>query len=97
MAITHVQRMRVQWVDTDGSGLIHYTAALRYFEVAEHALVRQLFEGRASESFMLPHERVLGHLEVAQRGGVMDEPAAVSVDPLHAHALHVSDRHAGTA
>jgi YbgC/YbaW family acyl-CoA thioester hydrolase len=58
MAITHVQRMRVQWVDTDGSGLIHYTAALRYFEVAEHALVRQLFEGRASESFMLPRVHV---------------------------------------
>ena len=64
MAITHVQRMRVQWVDTDGSGLIHYTAALRYFEAAEHALVRQLFEGRASESFMLP--RV--HVEADYRG-----------------------------
>jgi acyl-CoA thioester hydrolase len=34
----------VQWVDTDASGLIHYTAALRYFEVAEHALMRRLFD-----------------------------------------------------
>jgi len=40
--ITHVERMRVNWVDTDASGLIHYTAALRYFEVAEHAFLRRL-------------------------------------------------------
>ena len=58
MAITHVQRMRVQWVDTDGSGLIHYTAALRYFEVAEHALVRRLFEGWTWKPFMLPRVHV---------------------------------------
>lgn len=43
--IAHVERMRVAWVDTDASGIIHYTAALRYFEVAEHALMRALFAG----------------------------------------------------
>src|SRR5258705_169230 len=41
--ITLAEHMRVAWVDTDASGLIHYTAALRYFEVAEHALLRTLF------------------------------------------------------
>ena len=43
--IAHVERMRVAWVDTDATGLIHYTAALRWFEVAEHALVRDLLGG----------------------------------------------------
>jgi YbgC/YbaW family acyl-CoA thioester hydrolase len=51
MKLEHTERMRVNWVDTDGSGLIHYTAALRYFEVPEHALMRELFTGRG---FMLP-------------------------------------------
>jgi acyl-CoA thioesterase FadM len=53
--------MRVNWVDTDASGRIHYTAALRYFEVAEHALMRKLF-GRAGSpwerSFGLPRVHV---------------------------------------
>ena len=42
-ANSHTEKMRVNWVDTDGSGAIHYTAALRYFEVAEHQLMRKLF------------------------------------------------------
>jgi YbgC/YbaW family acyl-CoA thioester hydrolase len=52
--------MRVQWVDTDASGLIHYTAALRYFEVAEHALNRRLFgaAGWAGRAFSLPRVHV---------------------------------------
>jgi len=60
--ITHTERMRVNWVDTDASGLIHYTAALRYFEVAEHALMRKLFAGPgtvpAERTFMLPRVHV---------------------------------------
>jgi len=60
--ITHTERMRVNWVDTDASGLIHYTAALRYFEVAEHALMRNLFAGPgtlpAERTFMLPRVHV---------------------------------------
>jgi YbgC/YbaW family acyl-CoA thioester hydrolase len=43
MAIEHTERMRVNWVDTDASGRIHYTAALRYFEVPEHAVMREIF------------------------------------------------------
>ena len=58
MPITHTERMRVQWVDTDTSGLIHYTAALRYFEVAEHGLMRRLFAGGATTGVMLPRVHV---------------------------------------
>ncbi len=57
----HVERMRVQWVDTDASGLIHYTAALRWFEVAEHALMRKLFGGPglpSERTFLLPRVHV---------------------------------------
>jgi acyl-CoA thioester hydrolase len=64
--IEHVERMRVAWVDTDASGLIHYTAALRYFEVAEHALLRKLFDWRGA-----PGERTFGlprvHVEADYR------------------------------
>ena len=59
--ITHVEKMRVNWVDTDASGLIHYTSALRYFEVAEHALLRKLFgpEGGPTErGFLMPRVHV---------------------------------------
>ncbi|MDX1648868.1 MAG: thioesterase family protein [Myxococcota bacterium] len=55
----HTERMRVQWVDTDASGLIHYTAALRYFEVPEHALMRRAFADAASErGFKMPRVHV---------------------------------------
>jgi acyl-CoA thioester hydrolase len=59
--LRHTERMRVQWVDTDASGLIHYTAALRYFEVVEHALMRRLFEGAGgpgARTFKLPRVHV---------------------------------------
>ncbi len=56
----HVERMRVNWVDTDASGLIHYTAALRYFEVAEHAFMRALFgePPMGTRTFLLPRVHV---------------------------------------
>jgi acyl-CoA thioester hydrolase len=58
--IEHVERMRVAWVDTDASGRIHYTAALRYFEVAEHALMRRLFTAGSpiERDFGLPRVHV---------------------------------------
>ncbi|MFQ5667358.1 MAG: acyl-CoA thioesterase [Candidatus Binatia bacterium] len=58
--IKHVERMRVNWVDTDASGLIHYTAALRYFETAEHALMRKLFPGPLppADTCLLPRVHV---------------------------------------
>ena len=61
--------MRVNWVDTDASGLIHYTAALRYFEVAEHALMRKLFAGGApvERTFLLPRVHVEADYRAALR------------------------------
>ena len=64
MTVEHTERMRVNWVDTDGSGLIHYTAALRYFEVPEHVLMRRLMPERP---FMLPRVHVEADYEAALR------------------------------
>jgi YbgC/YbaW family acyl-CoA thioester hydrolase len=66
--------MRVNWVDTDASGRIHYTAALRYFEVAEHSLMRKLFAsggGPAERGFGLP--RVHVECDYRARLGYPDE------------------------
>jgi YbgC/YbaW family acyl-CoA thioester hydrolase len=40
--VEHVERLRVAWADTDAGGRIHFTAALRYAEIAETALRRSL-------------------------------------------------------
>lgn len=40
--VTHVEKLRVRWIDTDASGRIHYTAAFRYFEVAEWEFLRHV-------------------------------------------------------
>jgi acyl-CoA thioester hydrolase len=40
--VSHIEKLRVRWVDTDGSGIIHYTAAFRYFEIAEWELFRKV-------------------------------------------------------
>lgn len=53
--ITHTEQLRVAWVDTDASGLIHFSAAMRYFEAAEFGLMRKLI-GRA----IRPGERGFG-------------------------------------
>jgi acyl-CoA thioester hydrolase len=38
----HVMQSRVAWVDTDAGGRIHFTAAFRWAEAAETALLRSL-------------------------------------------------------
>lgn len=38
----HVSRSRVAWIDTDAGGRIHFTAAFRWAEAAETALIRSL-------------------------------------------------------
>ena len=38
----HVARSRVAWIDTDAGGRIHFTAAFRWAEAAETALLRSL-------------------------------------------------------
>src|SRR5262247_1941468 len=57
--VSHIEKLRVRWVDTDGSGRIHYTAAFRYFEIAEWELFR-----RAGISFKGPDDE-LGFPRVA--------------------------------
>ena len=38
----HVTQSRVAWIDTDAGGRIHFTAAFRWAEAAETALLRTL-------------------------------------------------------
>ena len=40
--VEQVERARVAWVDTDAGGRIHFTAAFRWAELAETALMRRL-------------------------------------------------------
>jgi YbgC/YbaW family acyl-CoA thioester hydrolase len=40
--VSHCERFRVGWVDTDASGRIHHTAAFRWVEATEIALFRTL-------------------------------------------------------
>lgn len=40
--VEQVERARVAWVDTDAGGRIHFTAAFRWAETAEVALLRRL-------------------------------------------------------
>jgi YbgC/YbaW family acyl-CoA thioester hydrolase len=40
--VSHRERFRVGWVDTDASGRIHHTAAFRWVEATEVALFRTL-------------------------------------------------------
>ena len=42
MSVEHVERTRVQWVDTDAGGRIHFTAAFRWAEMAETGIRRKL-------------------------------------------------------
>ena len=52
----HVERLRVAWVDTDAGGRIHFTAAFRYAEQAETALMRRL--GLVDQLVDYPRRRV---------------------------------------
>ncbi len=42
MTVEHVEQARVQWVDTDAGGRIHFTAAFRWAEMAETGIRRKL-------------------------------------------------------
>ena len=71
MPVVHEEKLRVAWVDTDASGRIHYTAALRYFEVAEHGLMRDLLGGATgpgpNRPFSLPRVHVEADFKLALR------------------------------
>ena len=40
--VEQVEQARVAWIDTDAGGRIHFTAAFRWAEAAETALLRRL-------------------------------------------------------
>ncbi len=70
MPIIHTEKLRVNWIDTDASGRIHYTAALRYFEVAEHGLMRTLSPTGGvpgDRAFSLPRVHVEADYKLALR------------------------------
>lgn len=70
MPVVHTEKLRVNWIDTDASGRIHYTAALRYFEVAEHGLMRALFGvggGPGNRTFFAPRVHVEADYKLALR------------------------------
>ena len=51
-------QVRVPMADTDGSGRIHFTALLRYMDIAEHELVRALGFPRATTFLQTAFPRV---------------------------------------
>jgi YbgC/YbaW family acyl-CoA thioester hydrolase len=78
--LSHVEKLRVRWVDTDASGVIHYTAAFRYFEIAEWELFRKVgISLRPDEQeFGLPRVAVNATFHSPLR---VDEEIAVHIRP----------------
>ena len=78
--ITHVEKLRVRWVDTDASGRIHYAAAFRYFEVAEWELFRRagIPLGHQEKTFGFPRVSVAATFHVPL---FADDEIAVHIRP----------------
>lgn len=39
--VSHAEKIRVRWSDTDAGGVVNYASVLRYFEIAEWELFRR--------------------------------------------------------
>ena len=61
-------RIRVPFVDVDSSDRIHFTAVMRYWEVAEHALMRSLHLPYATTLSEVAFPRV--HVSADFKGGI---------------------------
>jgi acyl-CoA thioester hydrolase len=72
----HVERLRVAWVDTDAGGRIHFTAAFRYAEQAETALMREL--GLVDQLVDYPRRRVEADFRRVLR---FEDAVAVAIRP----------------
>jgi acyl-CoA thioester hydrolase len=72
----HVERLRVAWVDTDAGGRIHFTAAFRYAEQAETALMREL--GLVDRLVDYPRRRVEADFREVLR---FEDAVAVAIRP----------------
>ena len=64
-----VARVRVSFADVDSSQRIHFTAMFRYFEIAEHELMRAIGQPYATMLYESAFPRV--HLECDFRGAVL--------------------------
>ncbi|MGH2504307.1 MAG: acyl-CoA thioesterase [Ktedonobacterales bacterium] len=62
-------RVRVPFVDVDSSDRIHFTAVMRYWEIAEHALMRSLGMPYATALCEVAFPRV--HVSADFRGGIL--------------------------
>jgi YbgC/YbaW family acyl-CoA thioester hydrolase len=62
-------RIRVPFVDVDSSDRIHFTAVMRYWEVAEHALMRSLAMPYATALKDVAFPRV--HVSADFRGAIL--------------------------
>ena len=62
-------RVRVAFVDVDSSQRIHFTAMFRYFEIAEHALMRSL--GLPYTTVLQEYKFPRVHLDCDFRAGVV--------------------------
>jgi acyl-CoA thioester hydrolase len=75
-AVEHRETRRVAWVDTDAGGRIHFTAAFRWAEAAETALLRGL--GLIDNWGSYPRRRVEAeYLEVLR----FDDELEVAIRP----------------
>jgi acyl-CoA thioester hydrolase len=72
----HLERLRVAWVDTDAGGRIHFTAAFRYAERAETALMREL--GLVDRLVDYPRRRVEADFRAVLR---FEDEVAVAIRP----------------
>jgi acyl-CoA thioester hydrolase len=72
----HVERLRVAWVDTDAGGRIHFTAAFRYAERAETALMREL--GLVDRLVDYPRRRVEADFRAVLR---FEDEVTVTIRP----------------
>lgn len=78
--LSHIEKLRVRWVDTDASGIIHYTAAFRYFEAAEWELFRKAGVSLSTrdQTFGLPRVAVNATFHAPLH---VDEEIAVHIRP----------------
>jgi acyl-CoA thioester hydrolase len=72
----HVELLRIAWVDTDAGGRIHFTAAFRYAEQAETALMREL--GLVDRLVDYPRRRVEADFRQVLR---FEDAVAVAIRP----------------
>ena len=63
------KKIRIQFVDTDASGRIHYSAIFRYFEIMDHDFFRQIGYSY-KEIFQLGLDMPRVHVECSYLGNI---------------------------